>query len=54
VLGICLNTFDLSEREADAAVARAARETGLPVTDPVRFDPGPVVEAIVRAAQAAQ
>jgi uncharacterized NAD-dependent epimerase/dehydratase family protein len=52
VLGICLNTFDLSEREAGAAVARAALETGLPVTDPVRFDPGPVVDAIVRAARA--
>jgi len=51
VLGICLNTFDLSEQEAGAAVARAASETGLPVTDPVRFDPGPVVEAIVRAAR---
>jgi uncharacterized NAD-dependent epimerase/dehydratase family protein len=54
VLGICLNTFDLNEREAGAAVARAALETGLPVTDPVRFDPGPVVEAIVRATRAAQ
>lgn len=53
VLGICLNTFDLREREARAAVARAARETGLPVTDPVRFDPGPVVEAIEGAARAA-
>jgi uncharacterized NAD-dependent epimerase/dehydratase family protein len=52
VLGICLNTFDLSEREAGVAVARAALETGLPVTDPVRFDPGPVVDAIVRAARA--
>jgi uncharacterized NAD-dependent epimerase/dehydratase family protein len=52
VLGICLNTFDLSEREAGAAVARAALETGLPVTDPVRFDPGPLVDAIVRAARA--
>jgi len=49
VLGICLNTFDLSEREAGAAVARAALETGLPVTDPVRFDPGPLVDAIARA-----
>jgi uncharacterized NAD-dependent epimerase/dehydratase family protein len=54
VLGICLNTFDLSEREAGAAVARAALETGLPVTDPVRFDPGPLVDAIERAARAAR
>lgn len=52
VLGICLNTFDLGEREAKAAVARAAQETGLPVTDPVRFDASPLVEAIVRAARA--
>ena len=54
VLGICLNTFDLSEPAARAAVARAARDTGLPVTDPVRFDPAPVVEAIERAARAAR
>ncbi|MGH7646288.1 MAG: DUF1611 domain-containing protein [Gemmatimonadales bacterium] len=51
VLGIGLNTFDLDERAARAAVARAAAETGLPTTDPVRFDPGPVVDAIVAATQ---
>src|SRR5574341_2344031 len=30
---------------------RAAAATGLPTTDPVRFDPTPVVDAIVRAAR---
>ncbi len=52
VLGICLNTFDLPEREAREAVRRAAAETGLPATDPVRFDPGPLVDAITREAAA--
>jgi uncharacterized NAD-dependent epimerase/dehydratase family protein len=50
VIGICLNTFDLDDRAARQAVADAARETGLPATDPVRFDSGPLVAAIERAA----
>jgi len=50
VVGVALNTYDLPERAAAAAVERAARETGLPATDPVRFGPGPLVEAIARAA----
>ena len=54
VTGISLNTFDLSEGEARAAVARAAVETGLPATDPVRFGPEPLVEAVVREALAAR
>jgi uncharacterized NAD-dependent epimerase/dehydratase family protein len=50
VIGICLNTYDMDEAAAREAVARAADETGLPATDPVRFDSGPLVDAIVRAA----
>jgi len=52
VLGICLNTFDLPEPQAREAVRRAAEETGLPATDPVRFDPGPLLDAILREAVA--
>jgi uncharacterized NAD-dependent epimerase/dehydratase family protein len=52
VIGICLNTFDLDERAARAAVERAARDTGLPATDPVRFNPAPLVAAIEQAAGA--
>jgi len=50
VIGICLNTFDMDEKAARAAVAKAQQETGLPATDPVRFESGPLVDAIVRAA----
>ena len=50
VIGICLNTYDLDEAAARKAVERAAQETGLPATDPVRFDSTPLVEAIERAA----
>jgi uncharacterized NAD-dependent epimerase/dehydratase family protein len=50
VVGVALNTHDLPERAATAAVERAARETGLPATDPVRFGAGPLVEAIAQAA----
>jgi len=50
VIGICLNTYDMDETAARAAVAKAQQETGLPATDPVRFDSTPLVEAIVRAA----
>jgi uncharacterized NAD-dependent epimerase/dehydratase family protein len=46
VVAVALNTSDLGEAEARAAVERTAAETGLPTTDPVRFDPAPVVDAI--------
>lgn len=49
VIGIALNTYDLSEAEALAACEAATRETGLPATDPVRFSPGPLVDAIATA-----
>ncbi len=52
VIGICLNTYDLSEADARAAGERAAAETGLPATDPVRFDPAPLLDAIVHARDA--
>ena len=52
VIGVCLNTFDLDEGAARDAVARAAADTGLPVTDPVRFDPAPLVDAIQAEAAA--
>ena len=45
-IAVALNTFDLTEREALDAVKRTQDETGLPTTDPVRFDPAPVVDAI--------
>ncbi|HEX6058253.1 MAG TPA: DUF1611 domain-containing protein [Gemmatimonadaceae bacterium] len=46
VIAVALNTFDLSDEEARAAIARATEETGLPATDPVRYDPAPIVGAI--------
>jgi uncharacterized NAD-dependent epimerase/dehydratase family protein len=51
-IGISLNTYDLTDAEARAAVAAAAQETGLPCTDPVRFDPAPLVEAVAREREA--
>ena len=50
VIGVCLNTFDLDDARAREAVAFATAETGLPATDPVRFDPASLVDAVVRAA----
>jgi uncharacterized NAD-dependent epimerase/dehydratase family protein len=49
VIGISLNTYDMTDAEARQACEAAARETGLPATDPVRFDPAPLVDAIVNA-----
>ena len=49
VIGISLNTFDMTEVEARRACEVAADETGLPATDPVRFDSGPLVDAVVSA-----
>lgn len=48
VLCIALNTFDLDEEAARMAVESARRETGLPVTDPVRFGPDELIEPIRR------
>jgi uncharacterized NAD-dependent epimerase/dehydratase family protein len=45
-IAVSLNTSDLSERDALAAIARAEDETGLPTVDPVRFDPSPLVDAV--------
>ncbi len=49
VIGICLNTYDMDERAARDACERAAAETGLPATDPVRFDSDVLVDAIIGA-----
>ena len=54
VIGICLNTFDMAEAAARAAVAQAAADTGLPATDPVRFGAGPLSDAIMRETVAAR
>src|ERR1043166_836536 len=49
VIGICLNTYDLDDAAARAACARAEADTGLPSTDPVRFDPAPLLDAVAAA-----
>jgi uncharacterized NAD-dependent epimerase/dehydratase family protein len=46
VIGISLNTFDMSDEAARKAVESASNETGLPAADPVRYDPSPLVNAI--------
>jgi D-glutamate N-acetyltransferase len=46
-IGVSLNTADLSDHEARATIERTSEETGLPTTDPVRFDPAPLVEAVL-------
>ena len=48
VIAVALNTVDLDDEAARRAVAEAEDATGLPTTDPVRFDPGTVVDAIER------
>jgi uncharacterized NAD-dependent epimerase/dehydratase family protein len=51
VIGICLNTYDMSDEEARRACEAAERETGLPATDPVRFTTAPLVEAVRKGRQ---
>ena len=46
VIAIALNTYDLSDHDAREAVERVGAETGLPTTDPVRFAPDPIADAI--------
>jgi uncharacterized NAD-dependent epimerase/dehydratase family protein len=49
VVAISLNTSMVSEDEAQAAVAMAEKETGLPADDPVRFGAGKLLEAVLKA-----
>jgi uncharacterized NAD-dependent epimerase/dehydratase family protein len=49
VIGVSLNTYDMTDAEARRACDAAAGETGLPATDPVRFGPAPLVDAVLRA-----
>ncbi|MCH8273576.1 MAG: DUF1611 domain-containing protein [Armatimonadetes bacterium] len=45
-IGVALNTSNLSDEDAGEAVRSVESETGLPVTDPVRFGCGPLVAAL--------
>ena len=47
VLGVALNTSALPEGEGRQTVERAAADTGLPATDPVRFGTDPLIEPIL-------
>ena len=46
VIAVALNTFDLDDDAANRAIETVTRETGLPATDPVRFSPAPLADAI--------
>ena len=47
VEAIALNTRDLGEEEARAAIAAAETDTGLPADDPVRFGAGKLADALL-------
>ena len=49
VIAVSLNTWDLTDEQAREAIARTESATGLPVTDPVRYDPAVLVDAILAA-----
>lgn len=46
VIAVALNTYDLSDTDARAAIERVSGETDLPATDPVRYDPAAIIDAI--------
>ncbi len=47
IVGIALNTFELSEAEARDEIRRTEDETGLPATDCVRFGAGKLIETLL-------
>jgi len=51
VAAIALNTRDLDEDEARAAITAVVEETGLPTDDPVRFGAGKVLDTVLRVLQ---
>jgi uncharacterized NAD-dependent epimerase/dehydratase family protein len=46
-IGVSLNTAEMSDADAREAIERVADDTGLPTTDPVRYDIGPLVDAVI-------
>lgn len=46
IIGIAVNTRNLSDTEAETLLAKTAEETGLPVVDPVRTGVGPLVDVL--------
>jgi D-glutamate N-acetyltransferase len=49
VAAIALNTHGHSDAEAKRFIQAAEEETGLPAHDPVRFGPGPLLQAVLRS-----
>jgi D-glutamate N-acetyltransferase len=49
VVCVALNTANVDEGEARAAIAAAEEETGLPVDDPVRFGAGKLLAAVLNS-----
>ena len=47
VVAIALNTYMMSEDEAQAAIKAAEAETGLPTTDPVRYGGSALLDALL-------
>jgi uncharacterized NAD-dependent epimerase/dehydratase family protein len=45
---VALNTGELDEPAARAAIEQTAEENGLPADDPVRFGAGRLLEAVLR------
>jgi len=48
VIGISVNTQNLSEEEANAYLAKVEAEMGLPATDPFRHGAGKLADAIAK------
>jgi uncharacterized NAD-dependent epimerase/dehydratase family protein len=49
VVCVALNTANVGEDEARAAIAAAEEETGLPADDPVRFGAGKLLDAVLNS-----
>jgi uncharacterized NAD-dependent epimerase/dehydratase family protein len=48
VVGICLNTYNLSDDRSMALIDETQKKTGLPTTDPIKYGTGNIIDGMLK------